>query len=135
MLAAPRNKALWSLKVGEQVELFLYLGTKVNIWNDISEEIKTGIMAANRSCFGLQKHLNSWSLSRTTKIQICQTIIKPIIMYRSECWTFAQTEEQKLGMFERKVLRRIYGPIVYRTVVSDDADITMSYMHDIKNKT
>jgi hypothetical protein len=62
MLADPRKErrkasAPWPLKVGEykseQVQSFMYLGTKVNIWNDISEEIKTRIMAANRSCFGL----------------------------------------------------------------------------------
>jgi hypothetical protein len=89
----------------------MYLGTKVSIWNDVSEEIKTRIMAANRSCFGLQKHLKFQILSRTTKIQLYKTIIKPSIMCGSECWTNSQPHEQKLDVFERKVLRRIYGPI------------------------
>jgi hypothetical protein len=89
MLVDPRKEswkapALWPLKFGgykyERVQSFMYLGTKVNILNDISEEIKTRIMAANRSCFGLQKHLKSWIISRTTKIQLYKTLIKPSVM-------------------------------------------------------
>jgi hypothetical protein len=109
--------ALWPLEVGEykfeQVQSFMYLGTKVNIWNDISEEVKTRIMAANRSCFGLQNHLKSWILSRTTKIQLHKTLI---VMYGSECWTLSQSDEQKLDVFERKVLQKIYGPIQYSDI-------------------
>jgi hypothetical protein len=88
----------------------MYLGTKVNIRNDISEEIKTRNVAASTSCFGLQKHLKSRILSRTIKIQLYRTLIKPTVMYGSECWTLP-IWWTKLDEFERKVLRRIYGPI------------------------
>jgi hypothetical protein len=67
-------------------------------------------MAANISCFGLQKHLKSWILSRPTKIQLHKILIKPIVIYGSECWTISQSDEQKLDVFEVKILRRIYGP-------------------------
>jgi hypothetical protein len=67
MLVDPRKErwkapAVWPLKVEykfERVQSFMHLRTMVNIWNDISEEIKTRIMAANRSCFGLPEHLIS----------------------------------------------------------------------------
>jgi hypothetical protein len=68
MLVPPRKERwkapdIWPLKVGEykfeRVQSIMYLGTKVNICNYISEEIKTRIMAASRGCFGLQKHLKS----------------------------------------------------------------------------
>jgi len=32
-------------------------------------------------------------------------------MYGSHCWTLRKTEEDKLHVFEREVLRKIYGPI------------------------
>jgi hypothetical protein len=32
-------------------------------------------------------------------------------MYGSECWALSQSDEQKLEVFERKVLRRVYDPI------------------------
>jgi sorting nexin-29 len=54
--------ALTPLKVREyqfeQAETFTYLGTTVSTQNTIREEIKTRIMAANRSYFGLKSTLN-----------------------------------------------------------------------------
>jgi len=32
-------------------------------------------------------------------------------MYRAETWVLSKADELCLGVFERKVLRRIYGPI------------------------
>jgi hypothetical protein len=37
-------------------------------------------------------------------------------MYGSECWTLSQSDEQKLDVPERNVLRRIYGPIQERYI-------------------
>jgi len=39
-----------------------------------------------------------------------QTLIEPILCYESVTWTLTQTSEQMLNTFERKILRRIYGP-------------------------
>jgi hypothetical protein len=36
--------------------------------------------------------------------------IKPKLCYGSVIWTLIQTSEQMLNTFERKILRRIYGP-------------------------
>jgi hypothetical protein len=38
-------------------------------------------------------------------------VIKPILCYGSVTWTLTQAAEQMLNTFERKILRRIYGPI------------------------
>ena len=32
-------------------------------------------------------------------------------MHGAKCWTLSQTEEQNLDVFQKTVLRRIYGPI------------------------
>ena len=37
-------------------------------------------------------------------------LIRPVLMYGSECWVVKKLDEQKLAVFE-KVLRRIYGPV------------------------
>ena len=34
-----------------------------------------------------------------------------MLTYGSECWTISKVDEKTLETFERKVLRRIYGPI------------------------
>jgi hypothetical protein len=48
------------------------------------------------------------------KIRLYKTLIKPILSYRSVTCTLTQTTEQMLNTFERKILRRIYGPIQER---------------------
>jgi len=42
------------------------------------------------------------------------TLLRPIVLYGSETWALRNAEEQRLGVFERKVLRKIYGPVFNR---------------------
>ena len=38
----------------------------------------------------------------------------PVLLYGVETWTSASSDEQALGVFERKILRKIYGPFCDR---------------------
>ena len=38
-------------------------------------------------------------------------MIQPVLMYGCETWTFSQKCADMINTFERKILRRIYGPI------------------------
>jgi hypothetical protein len=40
----------------------------------------------------------------------CETIILPVVLYRSETWSLKLREEHRLRVFENRVLRRIFGP-------------------------
>lgn len=95
----------------EQVPTFKYLGSTVDTKNNLSTEIKTRIFAANRAYFALSKLFRSPHLSKNTKVKLYKTIVRPILTYGSETWTLLQEHEEQLRIFERKVLRRIYGPI------------------------
>lgn len=64
----------------------------------------------NKCFYALGKLLRSKVLSKEIKTQLYLTIIRPIVMYGSQCWTLRKTED-RLAVFERKVLRKIYGPI------------------------
>lgn len=37
-------------------------------------------------------------------------MIRPIVLYASETWITTKTDVQKVAIFERKVLRKIFGP-------------------------
>jgi hypothetical protein len=38
----------------------------------------------------------------------------PVVLYGCETWSLTLTEEQKLRVFENRVLRRIFGPKRYK---------------------
>jgi hypothetical protein len=55
-------------------------------------------------------YLTSQLLSKNLKIRIYKTIILPVVLYGCETWSLTLREEHRLGVFENKVLRRIFGP-------------------------
>jgi hypothetical protein len=40
-----------------------------------------------------------------------KTLIRTVLTYGSETWTLSKNSENALSAFERKILRRIYGPV------------------------
>ena len=49
-------------------------------------------------------------ISRKLKLKIYRTVILPVILHGCESWSTTLADEQKLRVFENKVLRKIYGP-------------------------
>ena len=42
---------------------------------------------------------------------LVSTLVRPVVTYGSESWTLTMEEERALAVFERKILRKIYGPV------------------------
>jgi hypothetical protein len=55
--------------------------------------------------------LKAKDINRKYKVIIYKTLIKPVLMYGAEAWVLSMSDEARLGVFERKILRRIYGPL------------------------
>jgi hypothetical protein len=49
-------------------------------------------------------------LTKNVKIKIYKIIILPLVLYGCETWSLTLREEHRLRVFEKRVLRRIFGP-------------------------
>jgi dihydrofolate reductase len=61
-------------------------------------------------------------LSKNTK----RTVALPVVLYGRQTWSLTLRKEQKLRVFENRVLRRIFGP------KRDEAKIFQGSMNDAK---
>ncbi|KAJ4449272.1 hypothetical protein ANN_00670 [Periplaneta americana] len=93
----------------EEVEKFKYLGATVTNINDTREEIKHRINMGNDCYYSVEKLLSSSLLSKNLKVRIYKTVILPVVLYGCETWALTLREEQRLRVFENKVLRKIFG--------------------------
>ena len=86
----------------EIVNSFVYLGSLLNVENDIEEEIRRRIGTGNRFYYGLHKQFKSKTLQRKLKCKLYKTLVRPILTYGSESWCMTQNQEQLLRIFERR---------------------------------
>jgi hypothetical protein len=54
--------------------------------------------------------LSSRLLSRNVKVKIYKTIIQPVVLYWCETLSLTLREGHRLGVFENRLVRRIFGP-------------------------
>jgi hypothetical protein len=94
----------------ENVSKFRYLGKTVTNQNLIQEEIKSIPNSGNACYHSVQKLLSSRLLPNNVKIEIYKTIILLVVMCGHETWSLTLREEHTLRVFEKRVLRRIFGP-------------------------
>jgi hypothetical protein len=98
----------------EKVENFKYLGVNINSKNDMYQETSERITNGNRCYYGISKLLKSKSLSRKSKTKLYSSYLRPIITYAYETWSSTRVDNNSLAIFERKILRNIFG-LVYNT--------------------
>jgi hypothetical protein len=75
-----------------------------------TELIMIVIIVGNACYHSVQNLLSSRLLSKNTKIRVYRTIILPVVLYGCQTWSLTWREEQRLRVFENRVLRRIFGP-------------------------
>jgi hypothetical protein len=86
------------------VEQLKYFVTNLTYKNSIYEEIKSRINSGYI--------LSSNMLSKNTKTEIYRTVIFPVVSYECETWSLISRKNHRLRVFEKRLLRRIFGPNV-----------------------
>lgn len=101
-----------SIKIGhyecKKENKFKYLDTILTVHNDIANEIAARIQVGNKCYFGLMKLLKSREMSGRLKKRL---YMRPVNLYGSETWSLKKKDENKFSVFERKILRRIFGRV------------------------
>jgi hypothetical protein len=49
-------------------------------------------------------------MSRKSKLKLYWSVIRPILVYGCETWVLKESIIQRLSVFERKILKKIFGP-------------------------
>jgi hypothetical protein len=89
----------------EQIHSYKYFGSIINRDNSTGEE-----MSANKAYYANRSTLKSKLVCKMSKLKIYRTIIRPVVTCGSETWVLKEAIKQKLLLFERKILRGIFGP-------------------------
>ncbi len=110
----------------ERVSSYNHLGKLVTETNDATPAVRERIQKGNRCLYGLHNIFRSHYITANTKVKIYKTALRPVVTFGLETCTLTTKNEQELEVFERKVLRRIYGP------VNDNGQWRKLYNHEIK---
>jgi hypothetical protein len=94
----------------ERVTNFKYLGIILNEGNNHQVDLQERIKNANKTYFMLQTVLKIKTYLKL-KLRQKNTIIDKTLIYASETWTLTKSDRKQLNIFERKVNRRILGPL------------------------
>jgi len=95
----------------ERVENFKYLGVILNEDNNNQIDLQETIKNANKTYSMLQKFFKNKNISKKLKLRLKNTTIDKMLTYASETWTLTERDRKQLNISERKVYRRILGPV------------------------
>ena len=71
---------------------FIFLGSKITMDSDRSNEIKRHLLLGRKAMTNLDSILKSRDITLPTNVHIVKTIVFPVVMYRCESWTIKKAE-------------------------------------------
>ena len=96
---------------GETMEMvtdFIFLGSKIAVEGDCSQEIKRRLLFGRKTVTNLESMLKSRDvLGWQKKGPLVKTMVFPVVMYGCESWTTKKAEHQRLDAFELWCWRRL----------------------------
>ena len=89
-----------SVRDGETVADFLFLGSKINADGDCSQEIQRCLLLGRKAVTNLYSILKSRDTTLPTKVRLVKAMVLPVVMYGCESWTIKKTEHRRTDAFE-----------------------------------
>jgi hypothetical protein len=77
-------------KVHQEVTDIKYVGTVITSDDNCERDIKARMAAGNQSYHVLTRIMKSWKISKSIKLKMSRTMIRPTVMYGCERWTISE---------------------------------------------
>ena len=91
----------------EEVESFVYLGSKVSKDGGAQEDIRLRVGKASGAFNQLNKVWRSSNIFTKTKVKILKSNVLSVLMFGCESWRMTKNDEKKLDVFLHRCLRRM----------------------------
>ena len=91
----------------ETVTDFIFLGSKITVDGDCSQEIKICLLLGRKAMTNVDRILNMRDIIFLTKVRIVKSMVFPVVVYRCESWTIKKAECQKIDAFELWCWKRL----------------------------
>ena len=79
---------------------FSFWGPQITVDSDCSCKIKRCLLLGRKSVTNLDSILKSTDITLLTKVCIVKTMVFPVEMYGSECWTIKKVKHQRIDAFK-----------------------------------
>ena len=89
-----RPNTSWQID-GETMETltnFIFLGYKITVDGDCSQEIKRGLLLGRKAVTNLDSILERREIPLPTKVCLVKAMVFPVVMYECESWTIMKAE-------------------------------------------
>ena len=97
MASAPITS--WQID-GETVADFIFLGSKITVDGDCSNEIKWHLLLGRKVMTNLDSILESRDITLPTKVRLVKAMVFPLVMYGCESWPIKKAEHRRIDAFE-----------------------------------
>ena len=91
----------------ETVTDFIFLGFKINVDSDCSQEIKRWLPLRRKAMANVDNILKSRDITLPTKVCLVKAMLFPVVMYGFKSWTIKKAERRRIDAFELWCWRRL----------------------------
>ena len=91
----------------EAVTYFTFLGSKITVNGDCSDEMKRPLLLGRKAMTNLDSVLKIRDIILLTKVHIVKAMVFPVVLYGCECWTIKKAECRRIDGVELWCWRRL----------------------------
>ena len=93
-IMASRPIISWQIdgEITETVREFIFLGSKITVDGNRSDEIKRHLLLGRKVMANLDSILKSRAITLPIKVHLVKAIVFPVVMYGCESWTINKAE-------------------------------------------